>query len=207
MSRWLAAALAQVASAEMAERVPLVPIVPKSQDGAGFGTIGTIGTAERAAGAPTEGLPFGIELATLRAANPTGDDRRWRQACSDASRFLRNWGEEARALGWTADDLFGLHPIAPLARYDAMGLVWLLCGQPVAAITEAEALLQNGLRFRRAGKLTPHSNPNDLTQLWRRSLCLPLTRADSTSRKSTTAASPSRPRSGATVTAGIASRA
>ncbi len=94
-------------------------------------------------------IPFEHELATLHATNPTDDDRRWRQACSDADRFVRNWGREAVELGWTAGDLFGLHPIAPLARYDAMGLVWLLRGKRVRALSATEAVLDNDLRVRR----------------------------------------------------------
>src|SRR6516225_7917446 len=33
----------------------------------------------------------------------------WRQAIEDGRQFLARWGEQAAALGWTADDLFGLH--------------------------------------------------------------------------------------------------
>ncbi len=51
---------------------------------------------------------------------------RYREALADARRFLTAWGAQAAAHGWTTDDLFGLDPIAPLARYDAMGLIWLL---------------------------------------------------------------------------------
>jgi hypothetical protein len=55
---------------------------------------------------------------------------------------LETWGSQAANLGWTANDLFGLHPIAPLARYDAKGLVWLLHGRPVVVLTETEATIQ-----------------------------------------------------------------
>jgi hypothetical protein len=150
MSKWLEAALAQMPSAVVGRAVPIVPIVPKPQEEAGFGTNGAIGTGRRAAEAPTGHIPFESELTTLRAANPTGDDRRWRQACHDASRFLRTWGEDARALGWTSDDLFGLHPTAPLARYDHMGLVWLLGGKQIVALDARQARFANDLVFRRA---------------------------------------------------------
>jgi hypothetical protein len=60
-------------------------------------------------------------------------------------------GEQAEALGWTARDLFGLdtppakpHPsYSRLSRYDATGLIWLLRGRPVIALTEATAAIQN----------------------------------------------------------------
>src|SRR5262245_1358578 len=58
---------------------------------------------------------------------------RWRQAIKDGHRFVSQWGEQAEALGWTVDDLFGLHepPAKPrpmysrLSRYDCTGLIWL----------------------------------------------------------------------------------
>lgn len=149
MSAWLAIALAELATAGTAEGVPIVPIVPKPGTERGSGTIGTIGTGEGGAHAPDTHMPFADDLAALCAANPTDDDRRWRQAQADAHRFVRNWGDQAAALGWRPDELFGLHPLAPLARYDAMGLLWLLGGRRVMDISESAATLENGLRFRR----------------------------------------------------------
>jgi hypothetical protein len=75
----------------------------------------------------------------------------WRQAVEDGRRFLGKWDEQAAALGWTADDLFGLRtpPAQPhpsydrLARYDQMGLIWLLCGRSVVALTETSAAIEN----------------------------------------------------------------
>jgi hypothetical protein len=75
---------------------------------------------------------------------------RWRRCVRDGSRFLAKWGERAEALGWTSEDLFGLHtpPANPhpsyrrLSRYDATGLVWLLEGRPVVALTEATAAIE-----------------------------------------------------------------
>jgi hypothetical protein len=68
---------------------------------------------------------------------------RWQRCIGDARRFLRSWGSQAEALGWTAKDLFGLHepPSNPhpsysrLSRYDEPGVLWLLLGRPVVAIT------------------------------------------------------------------------
>jgi hypothetical protein len=75
------------------------------------------------------------------------DHDRWRQAVEDGRRFLATWGERADALGWTARELFGLHtpPENPhpsyrrLSRYDATGLIWLLEGREVIALTEETA--------------------------------------------------------------------
>jgi hypothetical protein len=77
------------------------------------------------------------------------DAERWQQAIQDASRFLPEWGQQAEALGWTADELFGLHPVparpAPsycrLARYDCTGLLWHLQGRPVVALTANTAVI------------------------------------------------------------------
>lgn len=54
-----------------------------------------------------------------------------------------------QAFGWTVPELFGLHPVpeqpAPnydrLARLDDMGLVWLLQGRTVVALTATEATI------------------------------------------------------------------
>jgi hypothetical protein len=63
----------------------------------------------------------------------------WRQLGEDAVRFLDRWGSEAGRLGWTTLDLFGVHPIVPTARYDAMGLVPLIRGREVISITDRSA--------------------------------------------------------------------
>ena len=76
---------------------------------------------------------------------------RWQQAVQDGRRFLAKWGEQAAALGWTPRDLFGLHkpPDQPhpsycrLSRYDETGLIWLLGGRPVVALTAATAAIEN----------------------------------------------------------------
>jgi hypothetical protein len=75
----------------------------------------------------------------------------WQQAIEDSRRFMARWGQQAAALGWTARDLLGLHHVpdnpAPsyrrLSRYDETGLIWLLRGRPVVALTEATAAIEN----------------------------------------------------------------
>ena len=94
---------------------------------------------------------FGRILTALEAGCPDHVPvDRWQAAVEDGRRFLARWGEQAEALGWTARDLFGLHrpPAAPhpsysrLSRYDETGLIWLLQGRPVIALTEATAAIQ-----------------------------------------------------------------
>ena len=76
---------------------------------------------------------------------------RWRQCVEDGKHFLAKWGEQAESLGWTSADLFGLHtpPAKPhpsyrrLSRYDATGLIWLLQGRSVVALTADTASIRN----------------------------------------------------------------
>jgi hypothetical protein len=76
---------------------------------------------------------------------------RWQQAVADGRHFLAHWGDQAQALGWTAKDLFGLLTVPEyakpifnrLSRYDETGLIWLLGGRRVVALTECTAAIQN----------------------------------------------------------------
>jgi hypothetical protein len=88
----------------------------------------------------------------------------WQQAVTDGRAFLSQWAEQAEALGWTTADLFGLAPVPErpvanyrrLSRYDLTGLVWLLKGRPVVALTDATAAIQSSagaiLTYRRNRK-------------------------------------------------------
>src|SRR5262249_23535521 len=85
------------------------------------------------------------------------------QCVEDGSRFLAKWGEQAESLGWTSADLFGLHtpPDKPhpsynrLSRYDCTGLIWLLDGRPVVALTEATATIKS-----KTGNITTYRKHN-----------------------------------------------
>jgi hypothetical protein len=76
---------------------------------------------------------------------------RWQQAVADGKTFLAQWGEQAQALGWTTKDLFGLLTVPQhakptfnrLSRYDETGLIWLLKGRRVVALTESTAAIEN----------------------------------------------------------------
>jgi hypothetical protein len=96
--------------------------------------------------------PFGRAFEVLESGCPDLIPvARWQAAVEDGRRFLARWGEQADAFGWTARDLFGLHtsPAKPhpsytrLRRYDETGLIWLLQGREVMALTEATAAIQN----------------------------------------------------------------
>jgi hypothetical protein len=65
----------------------------------------------------------------------------WQQLIVDAERFLDDWAAQAAALDWPAWELFGCHRRAPWGRVQAMGLLLLLHGRELAALTAAEAVI------------------------------------------------------------------
>ena len=69
-------------------------------------------------------------------------EERWQTLREDAYRLLRDHAVQARALSWTALDLFGVHPIRPWVRFDCMGLVPLLNGARVTALSDIEAVIE-----------------------------------------------------------------
>jgi hypothetical protein len=78
---------------------------------------------------PLEGVPVG----------------RWQTFVTDAARFLAGpFAERASALGWTALDLFGCDDSRPFARLDKAGLIWLLNGNRLAALTADTAVILTG---------------------------------------------------------------
>jgi hypothetical protein len=96
--------------------------------------------------------PYGRVFEELRSGCPAlVEADRWHQAVRDAETFLAKWGDHAHALGWTARELFGLHSVPErptptfrrLARYDSTGLIWLLQGRPLIALTATEAAIQS----------------------------------------------------------------
>jgi hypothetical protein len=95
--------------------------------------------------------PYQSEFDALERRCPDFiDAERWRKGVEDGRQFLATWGDQAQALGWTARELFGLQtpPERPavsysrLSRYDETGLIWLLRGRPVIALTETTAAIQ-----------------------------------------------------------------
>ena len=100
------------------------------------------------------GVPavYASAFARLQAQPPAEVPRdRWHQFINDAGLLLDYWGKQAEALGLRSEELFGLDPDAPMARYDRMGLIWMLHGERVVEITATEARLSGGLTFYRKG--------------------------------------------------------
>jgi hypothetical protein len=91
---------------------------------------------------------FAQAFAAIQAHPPADVARgRWNAFINDAGLFLDAWGKHANRLGWTVEDLFGLHPTAGLRRHDQAGLCWLLKGERVIALTANEARLSGGLTY------------------------------------------------------------
>ena len=83
-------------------------------------------------------------LARLDPANPPADVplARWQQFIDDCGRFLDlGWANLAEAFGWGPLELFGCDRERPLARYDHMGLLWLIQGRKLVALTAQTATI------------------------------------------------------------------
>jgi hypothetical protein len=67
---------------------------------------------------------------------------RWRRVLDDGGRFLDCWAGKAAALGWDTTSVFGVDAKAPTWRLDHAGLVVLIDGAEVTAITDRTARLR-----------------------------------------------------------------
>jgi hypothetical protein len=91
------------------------------------------------------------------------EPRRWSRALDDCRTFMARWGDQAAALGWTVEDLFGLAEVperphatfSRLSRVDQAGLLWLLRGNEVVALTATSATI----RGKRGSLLTFYKRP------------------------------------------------
>ena len=90
-------------------------------------------------------------------------ERAWQRLIVDAGRFLDGWATQAHCFGWPAWELFGCHRRTPWGRVQGMGLVLLLRGDEIAALTATEAAIRTGTGAR---------------QTYRRKPCDPLHSAD-----------------------------
>jgi hypothetical protein len=83
-------------------------------------------------------------LARLDPNNPPHDVPldRWQRFIEDCECFRRlGWANLAEAYGWGPLDLFGCDRERPLARYDHMGLLWILHGRKLVALTAQTATI------------------------------------------------------------------
>jgi len=100
-------------------------------------------------------------FARLDPACPPGDvpTRRWQRFVDDVGWFLDSpFCAVAAALGWGSHDLFGCDRDRPFSRIDQCGLLWLLHGDRLIAMTDNTATIESptGVRQtyrRKAGEL------------------------------------------------------
>ncbi|WP_299438931.1 hypothetical protein [uncultured Rhodospira sp.] len=91
-------------------------------------------------------------------APPVGfSPSRWGQVQADAAALASAWGPALSGLGWTTLDVFGACPRAPAARYDRAGLLLLLNGARLVAVTDDTATVQTGT----GARLTVRRRPMD----------------------------------------------
>jgi hypothetical protein len=84
-------------------------------------------------------------FARLHPDRPAGDVplRRWQAFIDDVGRFLDSpFCAVASALGWTAYDVFGCDRDRPFAQIDQEGLLWLLNGDRLIALSENTATVE-----------------------------------------------------------------
>jgi hypothetical protein len=92
-------------------------------------------------------------FARLDRANPPCDvpPKRWRQFVDDVGLFLDNpFCAVAASLGWGPYELFGCDRDRPFARIGSAGLLWLLNGNKLIALSESIATIEtrDGARLR-----------------------------------------------------------
>jgi hypothetical protein len=101
---------------------------------------------------------WGEGVAQLNSTRPPENipPRRWVQFINDCNQFLKIWATQANALGWEALDLFGCDSVKPYSRVDRQGLVWILNGRRVIAMTAEAATIEGAgssrLAYRRERK-------------------------------------------------------
>jgi hypothetical protein len=68
--------------------------------------------------------------------------KRWLRFVDDVGLFLDHWAAKASALGWGPEDLFGAHPRKPFERIECAGLLWLINGARVVAVSADTAIVE-----------------------------------------------------------------
>jgi hypothetical protein len=72
----------------------------------------------------------------LRETGPRGRFGVWASVRAAMLRFVDQWGEEAAALGWSTESLFGVHRLAGALRADSTGALVSLYPWETVAINE-----------------------------------------------------------------------
>ena len=106
----------------------------------------SVATAGLSADLGSSGFPSwwldGVARLAAMAPPRNYPEQAWQQLIVDTERFLDGWAVQAAALNWPAWELFGCHRRAPWGRIQGMGLVLLLRGKELAAMTDSEAVIR-----------------------------------------------------------------
>lgn len=103
------------------------------------------GIAQHDGGVPRH---YALAFAEFQHELPVGADlERWQLAINDAGLFLDQWGCSAHGLGWSCAALFGQSQLIAAASKQ-MGLIWLLNGRRVLALTAVGAHLSDNTFIR-----------------------------------------------------------
>jgi hypothetical protein len=82
--------------------------------------------------------------------------KRWQRLVDDAGLFLDGpFSAVAAALGWGPLDLFGADRDKPFARVDQAGLLWLLDGNKLVAMSENTATIETPTGARQTYRRKP----------------------------------------------------
>jgi hypothetical protein len=74
----------------------------------------------------------------------------WARVWASAPDFLDRHGEEAERLGWTANELCGVHPVVGVIRVDFCGALMLTVPGRVASVEAKAIRYTGGLVYRRS---------------------------------------------------------
>ena len=150
--------------------VPIVPFVPVAEPEPASGTNDANGTPLiYMAGEPSEAARAVAHEAVIGEADapaawreallglfpdrdpcPGFRPHAWARVWANALDFIDRHGVEAHGLGWTAEELFGVHPVVGVIRVDCCGALMLSSAGRVLAV-EADLIRHtNGLAFRRS---------------------------------------------------------
>lgn len=93
---------------------------------------------------------------------------KWAEVVTDAAAFLQEWAAAAHRLGWQAWEMFGCHSRAPWGRIQGMGLVLLLQGDEIAALTATEAVIRTSTGARQTFRRKPSDplHPAERCLVW-----------------------------------------